>query len=233
MKKLSQINESPFYVTELPSTGEKVKFRPFLVKEERALLTAAESDDINTMYATLESVVSNCLQSPVKKLTTFDLEYLFVKIRGKSVGEISDITIKCEECGKDIPQSINLETVKIVTEPNHSKKIQFDDNYFIVMQYPSIDEIYDFENTANKEEAKRKLIKICIHSVYNGDDVYLFSEETDEEIEKYLDTLQPSQNKKLQYFIDTIPYVEIDHSWTCPSCKKSNNTRLKGIFSFF
>jgi hypothetical protein len=232
MSKLSNINTTPSYVTIQPSTGVKIKFRPFLVKEERALLTASESEDVDTMYTSLEAVVNNCLQSDVKDLTTFDLEYLFIKIRSKSVGETSDVVITCHECSKESIQTINLDSVE-VENMNKSKKIELSDKITVLMQYPTTSELLSIDTRLTAEEAKLNLIKLCTHSVYHEDDIYVLKEEPKEEIDKFFDNLLPDQYHKLKDFVDTIPFTQIKHAWECPTCKHKNNSILKGIYSFF
>ena len=232
MSKLSQVNETPIYTTILPSTGETVRYRPFLVAEERSLLTAGESEDSNTMYSSMESVVRNCLQSNVSELTTFDVEFLFVTIRSKSVGEFSEIVVTCDSCGSDTEISINLKTVELVTPENHSKKIELNKNKIVMMKYPTIDQILDINKETDRYD---KLTKLLMHSVYNKDDIYIIEEETDEEVDKFIRTLTSEEYSKIKHFIDTIPYVQIKHSWKCknPDCEKEHNTEFKGIFSFF
>lgn len=232
MRSLGTVNNAPLYPIVVPSTKKKVKFRPFLVKEERALLTASESEDSDTMYATLESVVKNCLVGYTEPLTTFDVEYLFVHIRSKSVGETSDVAIKCE-CGKETINVVNLGNVKIVTPDNHKTQIQLSDEIVAKMRYPSVDEVLDIQSEDNKELAKLKLVKWCVDTIYADEDVYVLREEPSTEVDKFFDSLTSAQYKLLTEFVDTIPHVELEHNWTCPACSKKNTTLLKGIFSFF
>lgn len=230
---LSKINDTPFYPITLPSTGERLKFRPFLVKEERALLTANESEDINTMYASLEAVVRNCLVPEPSKLTTFDIEYLFVHIRSKSVGETSDLILMCPECGTENEQQVNLKSVAVFTPPEHSKKIQLSDTIYATMKYPSVDELLDIQQQPDREGAMLHLVKSCIDSIFHGDDVYVIKEESDKEVTGFIDTLNTRQYQLLKQFVETIPYTLIKHSYKCKGCGKDNTVDLRGIFSFF
>ena len=229
---LSKINETPLYFTTIPSSGEKTKYRPFLVKEERSLLTAGESEDVDTMYATLESIVRNCLVSPPKNLTTFDLEYLFVQIRSKSVGEYSDVNITCDSCGTESQQSIDIRKI-VVSGLNQDKKIKLSDTIVATMKYPSVGDVLDIKNARTKEEAKLLLIRNCIDTVYHDDDVYVISEESDEEVLGFLDTLNSHQYSLLKKFVDEIPTAEIEHEWICSNCNTKHKTTLRGLFSFF
>lgn len=230
---LSKINETPVYITTLPSTGEKVKYRPFLVKEERALLTANESEDVNTMYASLEAVIRNCLLVNPSKLTTFDVEFLFVQIRSKSVGETSEVSITCEDCKADNITTINLKTVEVETPAGHSKKIKLSDSITAVMQYPTVDQLLDIQGQMDRPSAMLSVVKACIDTVYHDGDTYVIKEESDEEINGFIDTLSPGQYALLKDFVNTIPFTKIEHQWTCSSCGKQHKTILRGLFSFF
>lgn len=230
---LSQINEAPLYFTTIPSTKEKVKYRPFLVKEERMLLTANESESADTMLATLEEVVRNCLVIKPKKLTTFDVEYLFTQIRAKSVSENSDIVITCSECDTKNDVELNLTKVEVFTPEGHTKNIKLSDTLAATMIYPNIQELLDIQQSEGREDAMFKIVRACIHSIYHEDMCYIIEEESDDEVNKFIDTLRPEQYQKLKDFVDTIPYARIIHKWKCTKCGAEHETTLKGIFSFF
>jgi hypothetical protein len=230
---LSKINDLPVYTTTIPSTKEKAKFRPFLVKEERALLTAAESEDAETMYASLESVVKNCLITDHKRLTTFDLEYLFIQIRTKSVGEFSDLIFNCPSCKEPNEETVDLRKVDVFYHPEHTNKIQLSDTINVKMKYPTIEEVLSIQSAKNAEEAKLLMVKCCIELVSKDDDVYVISEEEDVEILGFIDTLTSSQYGKLKSFVDTIPSTILSHKWKCKHCGAEHTRELKGIFSFF
>lgn len=230
---LSKINETPVYVTVLPSTGEKIKYRPFLVKEERALLTANESEDIPTMYASLEAVVRSCITPSSTKLTTFDVEYLFVQIRSKSVGETSDIIIPCEKCKEEHQATIDLKSCSVVVPPEHSKTLNLSLSIVLAMKYPSIDELIDIQSAATDDLAITRTIRACVDTVVSGDDVYVIKEESDAEVKGFIDTLNHKQYEMLKEYVRTIPYTSIEHKWVCNKCDHINKTSLKGIFSFF
>jgi len=230
---LSKINETPVYVTTLPSTGDRIKYRPFLVKEERALLTAHESEDIQTMFASLEAVVRNCITPSNTKLTTFDVEYLFVQIRSKSVGETSDIIIPCKKCEEDNQVTIDLKNCSVVTVPEHKMKLVLSDSIVLAMKHPSIDELLDIQNAKNDDVAITQTIRSCVDTVVHGDDIYVIKEESDAEVKGFIDTLNHKQAEMLKAFVRTIPYTQINHNWVCKACNHKNETELKGIFSFF
>jgi transcription elongation factor Elf1 len=233
MSKLSQINETPIYTTTLPSTGEKVKFRPFLSKEERILLTASESEDVEVMYSSLEAVVRNCLITEVKDLSTFDIEFMFVQLRSKSVGETSEVTIKCSSCGVETMNSVELLTSQIIKSETHTKKIKLADNIVALMRYPTVDDVLAFFKEPTNSKLKEDLGKRCIVTIYHNDDIYNMEEETAEEKNIFFESLRPQQTQMIRDFVDDIPYLQLTHKWTCPHCKSEEVVTLKGIFSFF
>lgn len=230
---LSKINETPVYVTNLPSTGEKIKYRPFLVKEERALLTANESEDVNTMFASLEAVVRNCITPSSLRLTTFDIEYLFVQIRSKSVGETSDVIIPCDKCSEDNEVSIDLKSCSVVTPPEHTLKLVLSDSIVLVMKHPSMDELLDIQNAKNDEEAITQTIRSCVDTVVHNDDIYVIKEESNAEVKGFIDNLNHNQYELLKGFVRSIPFTQIKHNWVCKKCEHKNESVLTGIFSFF
>lgn len=230
--KLSELNSTPRYPVVIPSTNKKTTYRPFLVREEKALLTAQESEDIQTMIATMDNVVRNCLANPPDRLTTFDLEYLMTLIRAKSVGEHSDLIFSCDKCNDPNAKaqvSIDLTKVK-VSKSDHSNKIKLHDTLTAQLKYPLIDDILKINESADKELA---LLKVCLDKLYTQDETYSLSEETDDEIEEFISTLTPSQKKQIQHFIDNIPHTYIDIEYTCPVCNTKHERQLKGINNFF
>ena len=230
--KLADLNSSPRYPVTIPSTGKRSTFRPFLVREERALLTAQESEDTGTMIATMETVVRNCVDNCPKNLTTFDLEYLMTHIRAKSVGENSDLIFYCDSCndpGAKSKVSIDLTQVK-VSEKNHSGKIKLNDNLSATLKYPSVADIIQVQESEDKQ---LELIKSCLDKLHTPDEVIDLSEEDPEEIDEFISTLTTKQKKEIQFFVDSIPYTFINIEYSCPVCGKHHNRELKGIGNFF
>lgn len=233
---LGNANIAPLYDVVIPSTKKKVKFRPFLVKEERALLTAQESEDVRVMISTLSQVVANCVQPPQENLSTFDVEYLFVQIRSKSVGEISTLVFPCDNCdGPNSKMRIELDLRKVFVHvpEGHTTKIELSPKKIAQMKYPSIDDIERIKDTEDKELAKREAIKACIATVFIGEETYHISEEPEEELNKFLDTLQSNEYAKLEDFIRNMPETRADVEWTCPDCGHKHKKVLRGINSFF
>lgn len=231
---LSDVNPAPLYTVKVPSTGKNVKFRPYLVKEERALLQAQESNDISTMMNTLISIVESCVKPKPKNLTNFDFEFLFTKIRAKSVGETSDLIFSCEQCNTgNIKATIPLDSVQVVF-PDEKKDIVLSDKLAIRLKYLPISTLLDLQLT-EKDLAQAKFKAICdsIEKVFVGEETIECSEQKPGEVEKFVDNLSGEQFSKLKGFIDNQPYAKIDANFTCPTCHHENKIELKGIQNFF
>lgn len=231
---LADIQTFTLYDVKIPSTGKKAKFRPFVVDESRALLTAQESEDVSVMLNTLVSVVKACIQPTPKELTTFDVEYLFVQIRMKSVGEQSTLLFTCNKCKEKTTMNIELDKVEVYTPPEHSKKIILSDNLAIVMSYPSVEQLADLDPNMPKDQAKSRLIASIIDSVYQGDAVVKMKDEKPEDVLDFVNRkLTPDQFKKLEDFLTTTPETRLTLDWTCPHCNAPHKSLLRGINSFF
>lgn len=235
--KLSEVNPTPLYPITIPSTKKKAKYRPFRVKEERALLAAQESEDLAVMLTTLKQVVENCIEpsSLVENMTSFDLEYLFTLIRSKSVGEFSELVFRCETCETPDAKArvqLDLRKVEVFTPEQHSNKIKLSDTITVLMKYPTMDELIQIQNSTG-EDSKQKAIIAAMDSIYVEDDVYHVAEETESEINAFMDSLTSRQNKMLEDFFDTMPLVRIAVKYTCPVCNKEHNKHVKGLNNFF
>lgn len=235
--KLSEINVTPLYPITIPSTKKKAKYRPFLVKEERALLAAQESEDLGVMLTTLKQVVQSCVEpeSVVEEMTTFDLEYIYTLIRAKSVGEFSDLVFRCDDCEDEnakVKVSIDLRKVEVAFTEGKTNKVKISDNIVVMMKYPSMEELIEVETT-NKADTKTDAIKACIESIYVQDDVYHVAEESKEELAAFMDSLTTKQFGMLEEFFDTIPTAQIPVKYTCPVCNKEHDKIVKGLNNFF
>lgn len=230
--KLSELNTTPRYPITIPSTGKKTTFRPFLVREERALLTAQESGDISTMLATMESVARNCLDKPPEQFTTFDLEYVMTLIRAKSVGEYSDLVFYCASCDSpDAKTTVSVDLTSVQVSKNEQTfKVKLHDKLTAQLKYPSIQDAVAINDATDKEF---ELIKRCMDKLFTEDETFNLAEEPDSEIEDFVATLTPEQKKKIEYFVDNIPYTFIRVQYKCPVCGKEHDRELKGINSFF
>lgn len=230
---LDDINPSPIYSVTIPSTGKKASFRPFAVKEERALLSAQESEDESVMMNTLIQVVRNCVDPEQSVLTNFDFEYLFTRIRAKSVGETSSLLFGCKQCGHEgIKADINLDDVK-VEFGNKEKDVKINDQITVRLRYLTIDEYAEIESTSPPGEAKYRAIIESIDKIFVGEEFVSRENTTPESIKNFIDRLASDQFKKLSEFLDNIPYAKVDVEYDCPSCQTHNVTELRGLSNFF
>lgn len=233
------INETPVYTLEVPSTKTKVKFRPFLIKEEKALLIAQQSEDPMVMIDTLKQVVKSCIKDDVDvdKLATFDLEYIFTQIRAKSVGEIIDLKLKCDDCTDEKAIStvfIDLTKVKVDIQTEHTNKISLYDDVGIVMKYPTIDVIKNLEILdTNDLDQVFNVIVDCIDYIYTSSEVFYSKDQTKEDLTDFLNNLSSTQFGNVQKFFETMPRLKQDIEYVCPVCNKKHNKVLEGLQSFF
>lgn len=233
---------TPTYNMVVPSSGVTVRFRPFLVKEEKALLLAQQSEDVMVMVDTLKSVVKTCVMDNIdaNKLATFDLEYMFTQIRAKSVGEIIELILPCDnDHGEDnekarVKISIDLTTLKVEKSENHESKIDLFGDVGIVMKYPTIDVMKKLENldTDNLDKIF-DVIVLSVDYIYQGEEIFYAKEQKHEEILQFLNNLTSDQFLKIQNFFATMPRIKKEIEYTCPVCQKHHKKMLEGMQSFF
>lgn len=239
---LPKLNESIKYELTLPSTGETVHFRPYLVKEEKVLMQALETggplDHINAVLNTL----SACIDEPLnlKELATFDLDYMFLKLRAKSVGEIVNLNFKCnnEECNQaNGPIAINLEEVEMANLENANKVVEISDGVSIEMKSPSYKQLsklnIDDEHTADTTENIFKMITSSIFAIVTQEERILASDCTEKELDEFIESMNSAQFKKISEFLESMPELSKTVEFKCVSCKKHNKQVIKGLQSFF
>jgi hypothetical protein len=233
---------TPTYMMEIPSTGQTVKYRPFLVKEEKALLIAQQSEEMMTMVQTLKGVVKSCVleEIDIEKLATFDLEYMFVQIRGKSVGETVDLVFPCDEdhgeqnAKATSKVTIDLNTLVVEKEEGHTNKIDLFNNVGVVMKYPTIDVLKKLEGIQTDDLDKIfDIVALSIDFIYDGDQIYYAKEQTHEELLKFVNNLNSQQFLKVQNFFVTMPKIKKEIQYDCPVCGKHHVKLLEGLQSFF
>lgn len=228
---------APTYELELPSTGQKIKYRPFLVKEEKVLLLAMESEDEKQMINAVQTILKNCIQTKVKidDLSIFDIEYLFLNIRAKSVGEEIELNVTCPDDGETVvPVSINVEDVKVQKSDDHERIISLTDSISITMKYPSMEMFVQTNFTGSmKAEDVFELASSCIDQVVEGEEVYEVKSFSKKEINEFLDSLDTSQFLKVQKFFETMPKLSHTVTVTNPNTKKDNEVVIEGLASFF
>jgi hypothetical protein len=236
------INTTAQYSLTIPSNGAKVKYRPFLVKEEKALLLAQQSEDPVVMVDTLKGVVDACVTGDYKidDLATFDLEYIFTQIRGKSVGETVDLLFPCDEDHGDdndkakVKISFDITKIQVEKSPEHNKKIELFGDVGVVMRYPTMQTISRLENMkADTIDDIFDIVAGCIDFVYQGDEVFYAKEQTQEELLEFLNNLTSEQFKSIQKFFETMPRLKQEVNYNCPVCGKAHHKVLEGLQSFF
>ena len=231
---------TPTYDLELPSTGQQIKYRPFLVKEEKVLVIALESEDNKQITNAIKAVLKNCILSKgikVESLPTFDIEYLFLNIRGKSVGEDLEVNIICPDDEQtEVPVTIALDDIEVQRDDNHTNKIKVDENIMMEMKYPSLEQFiknnFDF-NDKNAMDQSFDLIATCIDKIYTEDEVWASADCTRKEMKDFLEQMNSNQFKEIESFFDTMPKLSHTISVTNPKTKIKSDVVLEGLASFF
>ena len=231
---------TPTYELELPSTGETIKYRPFLVKEEKLLVLALESEDTKQITTAIIAVLKSCIQTKgikVEALPTFDIEYLFLHIRGKSVGEELEVNVICPDDEEtQVKVKINLDSIEIEKNEDHNNQIKLDDNLMMEMKYPSLDEFvknnFDFTEEVNMDQSF-DLIASCIDKIYNDEEVWSTADCTKKEVKDFLEQMNSMQFKDIEKFFDDMPKLSHSVTFTNPKTKVENTVVLEGLASFF
>ena len=231
---------TPTYELELPSSGKKIKYRPFLVKEEKLLVLALESEDIKEISTAIKAVLKSCIQTrgiKVEQLPTFDIEFLFLNIRGKSVGEEIEVNIVCPDDEETtVPVVINIDDIKVQKHKGHNKRIALDDNLMMELKYPSLNEFiqsnFDFEEKSQLENSF-EMIAQCIDKIYNQEEVWSTADCTKKEVKDFLESMNSSQFKEIENFFDTMPKISHSIEVVNPKTKVKSTVVLEGLSSFF
>ena len=231
---------TPTYELELPSSGQTVKYRPFLVKEEKVLVIALESEDNKQITNAIKAVLKSCIQTrgvKVEHLPTFDIEYLFLNIRGKSVGEELEVNVICPDDEEtQVKTTINLDDIQIEKDENHTKQIKLDDNLMMEMKYPSLEQFiknnFDFDEK-NQMDQSFELIATCIDKIYNEEEVWATADCTKKEVNDFLESMNSSQFKEIETFFETMPKLSHTIKVTNPKTKVESDVVLEGLASFF
>jgi len=231
---------TPTYELELPSSGKKVRYRPFLVKEEKLLVLALESEDTKQITTSIKTVLKNCIETrgvKVESLPTFDIEYLFLHIRGKSVGEEIEVNLICPDDGEtNVPVTINIDDIKVQKDKTHTKKIKLDSELMMEMKYPSLEEFiknnFDFTDDLDMDSSF-DLIASCINKIYNADEVWSTSDCTKKEVKDFLEQMNSLQFKEIENFFITMPKLSHSIKFKNPKTSVENTVVLEGLSSFF
>lgn len=224
--------DTPTFELTLPSTNKKIKFRPFLVKEHKVLLTMSEAEN-EEVSRIIRDLVDVCTFNKLKvdELPHFDIEYIFMNLRAKSIGEVVDVVLNCD-CGNKINTTFNIEEVKVEKNKNHSNKIMLTDSVGIEMKYPNIDEVVEVFATNDTKKVVDLIIK-SIKTIFSPDEVWDTKDQTKEELEEFVFSLTKTQFEKLEEFFVTAPKVVQTIEADCDKCGKHNVARLEGLQNFF
>ena len=230
---------TPTYELELPVTKKTVKYRPFLVKEEKILVIAMESQDEKQIGRAVKDVLSSCILTrgiKVDKLPTFEIEYLFLHIRGKSVGEQVEINITCPDDGKtQVPVLVDIDQIAFDVDPDHNKDVVLDSNYTLRLKYPSLGQFIksNFNDENVSVEDTFELIADCIDQVFSPEESFSASDCTKKELTAFLEQLNSQQFKKIEQFFETMPKLKHTFDIVNPKTKVTNHIVLEGLSSFF
>ena len=239
---LPKIN-TPTYELTLPSNKKKIKYRPFLVREEKILVLALESEDQKQITDAIIQIIGDCLITKnvdVTKLPTFDIEYLFLNVRSKSVGESVEVNITCPDDGKTkVETSINIDDIKVVKSKDHKLIVKLDDKYSMKLKYPSLDQFiennFDFEMAEPNESvsAAMSMLSSCIDIIYDEEESWDASESTKEELDEFIDQLNTKQFQEVEEFFRTMPKLSHTLKVKNPQTGVESEVVLEGLASFF
>lgn len=234
---------TPTYELVLPSTGKSIKYRPFLVKEEKVLILALESQDTKQITNAIKQVLKECILTKgikVEELPTFDIEYIFLNVRGKSVGESIDLIVTCYDDGEtQVPVTVYIDEVQVQKDPNHQTDIHLDDKLVLRMKYPSLDQFiknnFDFSSAQNESNIEKSfdIISSCIEMIYNNEDSWAASDCTKKELVEFIEGMNSNQFKKIEHFFETMPKLSHNITVKNPKTGVDNTIKLEGLTSFF
>jgi hypothetical protein len=232
--------DSPTYELTLPSSNRKIKYRPFLVKEEKLLIIAMESEDMTQIANAIKQVLDNCIITKgikIDKLSTFDIEYLFLNVRGKSVGETVEVLVTCPDDGDtQVPVTIALSDIQVQKDSEHSNIIKLNDEYYLKMRYPSLEEFvrenFDADEIGQIEQSF-DMIARCVEQIYNEEESWAGSDHTNEELMEFVEGLGSSQFKDIEKFFATMPKLSHTVKVKNPNTGIESDVVVEGLASFF
>ena len=234
--------ETPTYELKLHSSNKKIKYRPFLVREEKILIMALETEDTKQITQSVIDILSSCILTKgvaLEKLATFDIEYLFLNVRSKSVGEQVELNVTCPDDGKtSVPVTIDIDSIKIKKDKNHKNTIKLDDSLSLKLKYPSMEQFISSnfetaEETGNEVKSTLDMIISCIDIIFNEEESWSASESTKKELEEFLDQLNTKQFKMIEDFFATMPKLTHTIKVKNPQTSIESTVKLEGLASFF
>jgi len=237
---LPKIN-TPTYELEIPSTGKKVRYRPFLVREEKILIMALESEDMKQISNAIVEILSECILSKgikISELATFDIEYIFLNVRAKSVGETVEVNVTCPDDGEtQVKTEIDIDSIKVQRDPKHTNVVQLDDTLSMKLKYPSLDQFvesnFEFKDDATDVDKSLQMIISCVEQVYNEDEAWSAADCTQQELQDFVEQMNTKQFKEIENFFTTMPKLSHTLKVKNPKTKVENEIVLEGLASFF
>ena len=234
---------APTYELELPSSGKRIKYRPFLVKEEKILILALESQDTKQITNAIKQVLKECILTKgvkVEELPTFDIEYIFLNVRGKSVGESIDLIVTCYDDGEtQVPVTVYIDEIQVQKNPDHIKDIKLDDKLVLRMKYPSLEQFiknnFDFSSVQSESNIEKSfdIIASCIEVIFTDDESWAASDCTKKELIEFIESMNSSQFKEIEKFFETMPKLSHTIQVKNPKTGVDNEVILEGLTSFF
>jgi hypothetical protein len=232
---------TPTYELELPSTGKKIRYRPFLVREEKILIMALESEDMKQISSAVVQILSDCIATKtvkVSELSTFDIEYLFLNVRAKSVGETVEVNVTCPDDGEtQVQMEIGIDDIKVQKDPNHTNIVKLDDTLSMKLKYPSLEQFVEnnFEVSDGGSDVNKSLSMItsCIDVVYDEEESWNASDCTKKELEEFVEQMNTKQFKEIENFFVTMPKLSHTIKVKNPNTKVESDVVLEGLASFF
>jgi hypothetical protein len=236
----------PQYELEIPSSKLKVKYRPFLVKEEKILLLALESEKQDNIISAIKNIIETCVygETNVNEMPTFDLEYIFLQLRAKSKGEVIELKYECPKCKTEVPVNISIDDIQVTFQDKHTNKIELDTNLGVVMKYPTVElqnqitKTMEGENTS-QVEGIFTMVKSCIDYIYDNENTYPLKDHTEKEVDDFINSLTDAHFQKLSGFFDTMPVLKHEFQVKCTkkkkdkTCSYKETQTLSGLQSFF
>lgn len=237
---LPRLNETIWYDLKLPSSGEIIHYRPFLVKEQKILLLAGESNQPKQVIRAITDTIRSCVQEDIDitTLSSFDVDYIFTRIRAKSVGETAELVVKCQECEQDNDVKVDIMQSKVVGDIK-PQKVQLTPDVAVELHYPTYSDlmsntsVFDGETENKTSEASMNLIMSCMKTLYTDDERIDLKNESRQELMNFMDSLNADQFEKIATFIGNIPKLSYDLEFTCEHCSHDNKILLEGMDNFF
>ena len=235
---LPKVN-TPTYELVLPSTNKKIKYRPFLVREEKILIMALETEDAKQITSSVIEILNACILTrgiKIEKLATFDIEYLFLNVRAKSVGESIDVNVTCPDDNKTtVEVKVDIDSIKIIKNKNHKDTVKLDDTLSLKLNYPSIEQFIEnnFESKGSEVTSTLDMIISCIDMIYNDEESWNASETSKKDLEEFIEQLNTKQFRVIEGFFDTMPKLSHSIKVKNPKTDVESTVVLEGLAAFF